>query len=177
MKDKVDKRNCWRRLLLWRSMLHFPLLAEYHIAVVLTCVTIILILVFCLFLKELPDPGDISGSGGPGDWLRPGQGSGGAASQRPWQEALTSGLSLLDGPRDAQRGAIWPQGNKVLFIPYTLLFLLHIVLFSWKQKDLSSHNLLQTLKTWELELYYYTKCTSIVILNKMHIQHCFQIVM
>lgn len=55
---------------------------------------------------ELSDPGDVSGSGGPGDRLWPSQGSGGVASQRPRQEALTGGLSLLDGPRDAPRRAV-----------------------------------------------------------------------
>lgn len=106
IKDNVDKRNCC--LLLQISIVHCPLLAKYHTAVVLTCVAISFL--DCVS-AELSDPGDVSGSGGSGDWLRPGQRSGGAASQRPWQEALTGGLSLLDGPGDAPRRAVRPQGN------------------------------------------------------------------
>lgn len=60
---------------------------------------------------ELPDPGDVSGTRGSGDRLRPGQGGGGAASERHRQETLSGGLGFLDGPRNAPRRAIWPQGN------------------------------------------------------------------
>lgn len=60
---------------------------------------------------ELSDPGDASRSGGPGDWLRPGQGSGGAPGEGPRQKALAGGLCFLDGSRDAPRRAVRPQGS------------------------------------------------------------------
>lgn len=67
-------------------------------AVALTCPAIILFLFPVCVSPELSDPSDVSGAGGSCDRLWPGQGGGGAASQRPRQEALTGGLSLLDGP-------------------------------------------------------------------------------
>lgn len=51
-----------------------------------------------LISPELSDPGDASWPGGPGDRFWPGEGGGGAACEGPWQEALSGGFGLLDGP-------------------------------------------------------------------------------
>ncbi|XP_053117400.1 insulin-like growth factor-binding protein 2 isoform X1 [Hemicordylus capensis] len=55
---------------------------------------------------ELPHPSDPQGTGGPGDGLWPGQGSGGTVHQGLREEALPGGVSLLDGPQDAAGGAV-----------------------------------------------------------------------